>query len=97
MKEEKLVIECECGTHLLQVINDVEVIDDNHYSHNFLFAMFSYGKYNKKPTLWYRIKGAVYYLITGNMHEDEIILSKEEAIQLRDFISEKIIVGGKKV
>jgi len=25
-----------------------------------------------------------------------IILSKEEAIQLRDFISEKTIIGGKK-
>ena len=63
----------------------------------FYLLCFHTENITKKPTLWYRIKGAVYYLITGNMHEDEIILSKEEAIQLRDFISEKIIVGGKKV
>lgn len=99
-KEEtkKIFIECECGTHLLSVISDVEIFDSTNSNtdrprvrQEFDFAMFSYGNYNKKPSFWRRLGIIFNYLKTGKMHEDQLILSADEAQKLADFINDNII------
>lgn len=91
-ENKKIFIECECGTHLLQVTNDVEFFNDNkQVRQEFWLAMFVYGTYHKKPSLYERIRIIWNYLRTGKMHEDQLILHPDEAQKLADFINENII------
>lgn len=99
---KKVFIECECGAHLLQVTSEVEIFDSSNSEtdkprvrQEFDFAMFSYGKYNKKLNLWERIKVAWNFLRTCKMHEDQIILSPNEAQKLVNFINENIVTAEK--
>jgi len=93
---KKEYIECECGTHLLQITHDVEYFDDSERNttqvrQEFWLAMFTYGKYNKKPSFWERLKIIFNYLKTAKMYEDQVILSAEEAKKLSTFINKNII------
>jgi hypothetical protein len=95
-KEEikKEFIECECGTHLLQIIHNAEYFDDietnkQRIRQEFWLAMFNYG--NQKPSFWQRIRIIWNYLKTGKMHEDQMILTTEEAQKLAIFINNNII------
>jgi len=91
-EEKKIFIECECGTHLLLVTNDVKYFNDNkQVRQEFWLAMFTYGTYNKKPGFFERLKIILSYLKTGKMHEDQIILSPDEARKLVNFINDNII------
>ena len=91
-EEKKIFIECECGTHLLQVTNDVEYFNDNkQVRQEFWLAMFTYGTYHKKPKFWERIRIIWNYLKTGKMHEDQIILHPDEAEKLVKFINENLV------
>jgi len=103
MKNEetkKEIIECECGTHLLQIISDVEYFEDtqtqrNRFRQEFDLAMFTYGTYHKKPSIWRKIRVIWNYLRTGKMHEDQLILHPDEAKKLATFINDNIIEGDK--
>lgn len=93
---KKIFIECECGTHLLQVINEVEFLEDTktnktRVQQEFDFGMFTYGTYHSKPTFWRRLRIIWNYLKTGRMHSDQLILSPDEAKKLADFINENIV------
>jgi hypothetical protein len=97
-EEKKIFIECECGTHLLQVTNDVEIFDSTNsvtdkprVRQEFWLAMFSYGTYNKKPSFWERMRIVWNFLKTGKMHEDQLILHPDEAQKLANFINENIV------
>lgn len=97
-EEKKIFIECECGTHLLQVTNDVEIFDSTNsvtdkprVRQEFWLAMFVYGTYHKKPSFWERLRIIFNYLKTGKMHEDQLILHPDEAQKLADFINENIV------
>lgn len=95
-ERNKIFIECECGAHLLQLISDVEYFDDTvskktRVRQEFEFAMFSYGDYHKKLSFWRRLGIIFNYLKTGKMHEDQMILTPEEAQKLADFINDNII------
>lgn len=91
-KEKQIFIPCECASHLLSVISDVEYFNDNkQVRQEFWLAMFTYGTYNKKPSLKEKIGIIWNYLKTGKMHEDQIILSPDEAQKLVDFITDNII------
>ena len=97
-KYNKIFIECECGTHLLQISNDVEIFDSSNSNttrprvrQEFWLAMFSYGTYNKKPSFYERLKIIWNYLKTGEMHADQLILNSDEAQKLANFINENIV------
>lgn len=97
-EEKKIFIECECGTHLLQVTNDVEIFDSTNsvtdkprVRQEFWLAMFEYGTYHKKQSLGERLRIIFNYLKTGKMHEDQLILHPDEAQKLADFINENIV------
>ena len=97
-KEKKIFIKCDCGTHLLEVTSDVEYFDDTNTNtikkrvrQEFWLAMFAYGTYNKKPSLWERLHIVWNYLKTGKMHADQLILNSDEAQKLADFLNENII------
>lgn len=75
---EKIIIECECGSHLLQVSSDSE---DN----TFYFAMYSYGG-SHIYGLARRLKAAWKMITTGKMFSDQIILNHGEAMRLRSFL-----------
>ena len=97
-KQNKIFIECECGAHVLQVTNDVEIFDSTNSNtkrprvrQEFDLAMFTYGKYHKKPSFWERLRIVWNYLKTGKMHEDQLILHPDEAQKLADFINDSIV------
>lgn len=91
MEKGKLALECSCGSHILLVTNDVELNDnDKRFHQEFFVSMFSYGKYNEKPGLLHKLRVAWNYLRTGKMHEDQVILSREEAEQLIHFIDKEM-------
>jgi len=88
MNEDKIIIECSCGTHLLYVEN-VEEYNDNHFAYNtktqeYNLAMFNYGSRGDKHTFWHRIK----YLFTGRIYADQLCLTTDEAKKLAKFINE---------
>lgn len=91
-EQKKEFIECECGTHLLEIIHDVEYFNEGkQVRQEFWLAMFVYGTYHKKPGLIERLKIVWNYLKTGKMHEDQLILNPEEAQKLADFINNNVI------
>lgn len=92
---EKLVIECDCGTHLLSIQSEKDFHEDSlgnrKMFQTFYFAMFTYGTYNEKPNIFQKIKIVWNYLKTGNMHVDQLMFSKEEAKKLSEFIEKNSI------
>ena len=97
-KEKKIFIECECGTHFLEVSHDVEIFDKTNSNtdkpmvrQEFWLAMFSYGTYHKKPGFFERLRVIFNYMRTGKMHSDQLILDADEAKKLVNFIVDNII------
>lgn len=96
---KKVVIECDCGTHLLKVQNQVEYFNDNIYSNKIRFrqeyylAMFYYGIDSEKRNWWDRIVIAFKYIWSGKMFADQLCLSPDEALKLSTFINETLIKG----
>jgi hypothetical protein len=93
-EQDKIYLDCECGTHILQVTNDIDYYDHDNgkrFHQEFWFSMFTYGTYHKKPNFWRRIAIIWNYLKTGKMHEDQIILNPEDAKKLAKFINEKVM------
>jgi len=93
---EKEIIECECGTHMLQITSNIEYFDDTEKNttqvhQEFWLAMFSYGSINNKPSIWRRLRIIWNYLRTGQMHADQIILDADEADKLATFIEKYIL------
>jgi hypothetical protein len=75
----KTIIECECGTHLLQVEAEAEFEG----SLTFYLAMFNYG--NQKQTFFRRLKNA-WRCLKGVPFADQLVLNDLEAAKLQDFI-----------
>ena len=99
---KKEFIECECGAHVLQISTDVEYFDSTNsdvkpgrtrFRQEFWLAMFSYGNYHKRLSVWRRLRIIWNYLRTGKMHEDQIIMEPEEAKKLANFINNNYIEG----
>ena len=91
-KQDKLFIECDCHTHILQVVNDVEYIkhDDGQFQkiQTIDFGMFNYGVDFHKESIWKRIKFSLKYIRTGTIFSDQISLNPSEAKKLSDFLVE---------
>jgi len=97
-KSEKIIIECECGAHLLMVQSNTEIFDETNSNskrprvrQDFYLAMFGYGKYRKHPSFWRRLKIIWNFLKSGEMHLDQLILHPDEAQKLVDFLNEQIV------
>jgi hypothetical protein len=90
---EKTIIECQCGTHLLQVQSETDIYENSDGSkrahQDFYLAMFSYG--NQKRNIWDRIAIAFKYLRTGKMFADQLTLNPDEAKKLSDFITSNLL------
>ena len=99
-KIEKIYIECDCGSHLLQISSELDTFDCSEkkgeepktVQHQYFYlAMFSYGEYNKKKNIWQKISVAWRYLKTGEMFSDQLVLNIDEAKKLSDFINNNLI------
>jgi hypothetical protein len=90
--EEKTIVECECGTHLLQVQSDTDYYVNKDGSkqvrQSIYLMMFGYG--NQKPPFWSRLSIAWKYIKTGKLYADQLTLTPEEAKKLADFINGQI-------
>lgn len=76
---DKVIVECDCGTHLLRT-----EFDDNLFS----IAFYTYG--NGGTNIWSRIKYAFIHIFTGRVYSDQMIINKKEAKKLVEFINEKL-------
>ena len=87
-EEKKIVIECECGCHMMKVTSEVEFFEKTDqgqpFYQSFDLAMFNYG--NQRRNILGRLRIAWNYLRTGEMHKDQISMTPDEAKLLSDFI-----------
>ena len=97
-ESKKVVIECDCGTHLLKVQSEVDYFDDTvsnkvRFRQEYYLAMFYYGIDSDKRKWWHRIVIACIYVWSGKMFADQLCLSPDEALKLSTFINESLIEG----
>lgn len=92
-KEASIVVECECGSHMLKLscLTDIYHQSDgrDRVHQDFNLAMFGFG--NQKRKLFSRLGIAIRYLWTGKMHDDQLILSPDEARKVLNFIDNNLI------
>lgn len=77
MNTKKVNAQCECGNEILQV----EYWDDER---NFCFAQFKYHPH------WYSFRRRLRFLFTGEITYNEIMLSRESAKEIADFINDNL-------
>lgn len=92
VENKSIVIECDCGMHLLKVESDVEIIDGNRFYQEFYLGMFNYGQ-NTKPKFWRRLSFAWDYIRKGIMYRDQLCLTPDEAKKLAAFLTSNIVEG----
>lgn len=91
-ESKKTVIECDCGTHMLQVQSEVDYFDSGdvvRFHQDIYLAMFRYG--NQRRNFFSRCIIACKYLLSGEMHSDQLVLSPSEARKLSEFINENLV------
>lgn len=97
-KEDKLYVECDCGTHVLQVVSSIESHEgylENMepcvgLSQDYNFAIFKWGKPQRD---WrYRLRIIWRVLVKGTPYDDQLTLSPENANKLADFIKQTSIL-----
>ena len=79
---DKMIIECDCGTHLLRTDYDEEL-------KLFYMSFYTYGNGNLKINIWSRIKYAFKHIFTGRIYSDQMVLNKKESLKLIEFLKEK--------
>jgi hypothetical protein len=88
LKEASTIIECECGSHILKAKSEAIIYHNKDGSkqvkQEFKLSFFNHGK--EKKIFFDRIIIAFKYLFSGKMFDDQLILSKEEAVNLSQFI-----------
>lgn len=99
MENRKEYIECECGTHILQVSTDIEiyenginnvVTDKTRVNQTYYLAMYNYG-YREAAGWKERLIVTWKYLRTGKMYSDQIVMTPDEAQKLTKFITDTIV------
>lgn len=93
-KSEKTNIDCECGSHHLQIQSEIDYHLDSttgktRFHQDFYLAMFYYGS-TGNDSFWRRLVIIWKYLRTGKMHSDQIIMDPKEAQRLATFITTNI-------
>lgn len=91
--EERIFIECTCGDHAVKVLNSVNLYEGEDgkqlVDQEFYLSFFDATGY--RPGIINRIRVAWRFLTTGKLHEDQIVMTPDEARKLGEFILEKII------
>jgi len=84
-EDDKIIIECDCGTHLLRTEFDEE-------DKLFYIAFYTYGNGNMsiRSNIWNRIKYAFQHIFTGKIFSDQMVLNQKETKKLVDFINDRI-------
>ena len=85
--ENKLVLFCECNCEALVITKDEYV---NQEFPTFDLAFYSQGIYKEKTSILDRFKFCWKYLKTGKLYNDYLILNKEEAKRLNDYLTENL-------
>lgn len=89
-EKKERVITCECGTHIV-IIQEWDHPEESEFNHqSFEMAIFQYGLYNARVSLWRRLRWAWKLIWTGKYFSDEVCMTPEDAKQLADFINERI-------
>lgn len=95
--DNEIFIKCDCGTHIITLGEESEVFDNTNsvtdvprFRQSFYMAMFEYGQYRQKPSIWQRLKFCVTYLRTGKMFTDQIIFEPEQAKNIIHFLTDNI-------
>lgn len=86
MNKDQKVIQCDCHSEIMLIERESESTGFKGFS----FAMYEYGMYNSKPSLWYRLKYALRHIWTGKIYTDYIIIDDKKAAEIADFIKERI-------
>lgn len=70
---------CDCNAEgvLLSKFDD----EDDIY-----LAIYTYGQFHSKPTIWNRIKYCWHHLTTGRIYQDQIVLDSKTAKKLANWI-----------
>ena len=87
VEENSIIVECMCGTHMLKVqyyADDTGSVKQQ----DFYLSMFSFG--SRSSGFIERLKYAWRHIISGRVHDDQLILDKAVARSLADFINKKL-------
>jgi hypothetical protein len=76
---ENKFIKCECHTHALELSVDKEA--DVVY-----VALWNYGNFSRNESFWERIKIGFRYIFTKKLYGDHVIIGREQAVELNEFI-----------
>lgn len=92
---KKLFIECACGTEAVQITTEFEVIEnvsgpDPVVRQEYWLAFYGFGRI-RKNSLVFRLKQALRLLKTGEIYEDMIVMTPEEAKKLSEFITNHLV------
>lgn len=68
---------CECSCEILLVSKDEDDIN---------LSIYSIGNFTSNPNIFQRLKYYWYHLTTGKQYDDQIVLSKEKAIELYEWL-----------
>ena len=81
-KNTELFIRCECGGHgiMTDYFNDEGAKE-------FMITPFGDKSYFEKPSLWWRIKASFKTLRTGWFPGGEVVLSRDNAKELKNHIN----------
>jgi hypothetical protein len=74
---------CDCNSEAL-LCSRFEGDDEK----EIYISIYTCGQFNKKPSIFERIKYCWYHLKTGKKYEDQIILSFDKAQQVSDWLSQ---------
>ena len=77
----KILIECDCHTHLLQVVYDEE--DQEVY-----VSLFSLGKNGPRYSIFDKLRHIWEIIKTGNPYKDQICLNLDEINKLYEFLKQ---------
>lgn len=80
---ENKFIKCQCQMHALELNHDEE--DECVY-----IAIWNYGDLGSERNLWARIKIGLRYIFKNELYGDHVILGKEEALELNEFVQNKL-------
>jgi hypothetical protein len=83
MKDNSKWFVCECSGEAIRV----EKYQDENIT-EFWFSLYRHGKWN--PGIRWRIKAAFRVLIKGEIHEDQVIFSKETTDKLNNYLTREL-------
>ena len=73
---------CDCNSEALLLTRFVDDFDKEIY-----LSIYTIGQFQKKPSIWKRLKYCWYHLKTGKKYEDQMILNFEKAQQVSEWLS----------